>query len=387
MKNLIIIILVFISSTSVFSASNTLIILQGDTIPSKNTTGEGDDKVSQLIEKVFKYAPLPFAGYSTETNLVLGITKYNAFKIRDGIMPDSLIQPSSILAYAYYTLNDQYKFYTNIDLMHGGNRFNSKLEFLFLDYPSLYFGIGGDSKEEDKLLIDFKNFKLAPSFDYNFYERMYIGGKYIFNNYIDVKVIGDSSGTETAKLIQENEGIQSGAGLTFYREKRNNRLRATKGSYLYISSDFYTEYLGSKFNYTSTIVDLRKYITPISKLTIAGQFYSEIKTGDVPIQSLAVLGGTERMRGIYENRYRDKTVVMSQVELRFPIVWILSGVAFGGMGQVSDKFKNYTMSGFKYGYGAGLRLLIDKSTSSVLRFDISFREDGHSIFIGFNEAF
>ncbi len=32
---------------------------------------------------------------------------------------------------------------------------------------------------------------------------------------------------------------------------------------------------------------------------------------------------------------------------------------------------------FKYGYGAGLRLLIDEKTSSVFRFDISFRDGGH----------
>ncbi|RLD40429.1 MAG: hypothetical protein DRI86_15260 [Bacteroidetes bacterium] len=48
---------------------------------------------------------------------------------------------------------------------------------------------------------------------------------------------------------------------------------------------------------------------------------------------------------------------------------------------------DFKMDGFKFGYGAGLRLLIDEATSSVLRFNISFREDGHSIFIGFNEAF
>lgn len=384
MKAVIVNILLIIGSASVFS--NPIYTIEGDTLSSKGKTEVGDDKVSQIIEKVFKYSPLPFAGYSTETNLVLGITKYNAFKLRDGKMADSLIQPSSILAYAYYTLNHQYKFYANIDLMHGGNRFNSKLEFLFLDYPSLYFGVGSDSKDDDKLLIDFKNFKLAPSFDYNIYEKMYVGAKYTFNNYIDVKAV-DSLGLEAEKLIQENEGIQSGFGMTFYREKRDNRLRATKGSYLYITHDIFTEYLGSQFNYSSTIVDLRKYITPIPQLTIAGQFYSEIKTGDVPIQSLAVLGGTERMRGIYENRYRDHTVVISQVELRFPIVWILSGVAFAGMGQVQNGFEDYIMSDFKYGYGAGLRLLIDKTTSSVLRFDISFREDGHSIFIGFNEAF
>ncbi len=102
---------------------------------------------------------------------------------------------------------------------------------------------------------------------------------------------------------------------------------------------------------------------------------------------MAVLGGTERMRGIYENRYRDKTVSMAQLELRFPIFWIISGTAFGGMGQVAPTYGDFVMDGFKYGYGAGLRLLIDEATSSVIRFDISFRQGGHSIFVGFNEAF
>lgn len=93
------------------------------------------------------------------------------------------------------------------------------------------------------------------------------------------------------------------------------------------------------------------------------------------------------MRGIYENRYRDKTLSMAQLELRFPIIWIISGVSFFGMGQVAPTYGDFTMDGFKYGYGAGLRLLIDEKTSSVLRFDISFRKDGYSIFVGFNEAF
>jgi len=126
---------------------------------------------------------------------------------------------------------------------------------------------------------------------------------------------------------------------------------------------------------------------PTEKLTIAGQFFSEAKFGNVPLQSMAVLGGTERMRGIYENRYRDKTVVMGQMELRFPIFWIVSGTVFGGMGQVAPTYGDLKMNSFHYGYGTGFRVLIDKATDSVLRFDFSFRKGGHSIFIGFNEAF
>ncbi len=350
------------------------------------STPQKEDKVAKIIEKVFKYAPLPFAGYSTETSTVFGITKYNGFKIKSSILPDSLIQPSSVLLYGYYTMNKQYKVYANIDLMHGDNRFNSKLEFLLLDYPSLYFGIGNNTSEDNEVLIDFKNIMFSPSFDYNFYEKMYIGGKYTFNNFINVKPVEEDSLIRD-KNITDNEGIQSGLGLRFIREKRDNRIRAKHGSYIFASFDIYSHILGSEHNYTSFLMDLRKYYTPIPQLTIAGQFYTEIKGGDVPIQSMAVLGGTERMRGIYENRYRDKTVSMAQIELRFPIIWIISGTAFTGMGQVAPSYGNFKIDGFKYGYGAGLRLLIDEATSSVLRFDISFREDGHSIFIGFNEAF
>lgn len=344
------------------------------------------DKVASIIEKVFKYFPLPFAGYSTETSTVFGITKYNGFKIKSHKLADSLIQPSSVLLYGYYTLNNQYKIYTNIDLMHGANKFNSKFEFLLLDYPSLYFGIGNNTKEDNKVLIDFKNIMLSPSFDYNFYEQMYIGAKYTFNNFIDVKPI-EIDTLIRDKNITDNEGVQSAIGIRFIRENRDNRIRARAGSYVSISFDAYTHLLGSAHDYTSFVMDLRKYYTPDPRITIAGQFYTEIKSGDVPIQSMAVLGGTERMRGIYENRYRDKTVSMAQLELRFPIFWIIGGTTFADLGQVAPSYGDFTADGFKYGYGAGLRLLIDKETSSVLRFDLSFREDGHSIFIGFNEAF
>ena len=345
-----------------------------------------EDKVAIIIEKVFKYAPLPFVGYSTETSTIFGITKYNGFKIKSRDLADSLIQPSSILLYGYYTANKQYKVNFNIDLMHGSNKYNSKFDFTLLDYPSLYFGIGNSTSENEEVLIDFKNILASPSFDYNFYEKMYIGAKYTYNNYINVKPVEEDTLIRD-ELIRENEGVQSGFGFRFFRENRDNRIRAKKGSYIFMSYDMYGKAIGSEHSYNSFVLDARKYTTPTPKLTIAGQIYSEFKTGDVPIQSMAVLGGTERMRGIYENRYRDKTVLMSQLEFRFPIIWIIGGTAFGGLGQVTPTYGDLKFNEFKYGYGLGLRLLIDEKTNSVLRFDVSFRDGGHSIFVGFNEAF
>lgn len=241
---------------------------------------------------------------------------------------------------------------------------------MLVDYPSYFWGIGNDTKEEDKILVDFRNIRIIGSFDYNIYKKMYVGGSYTLNNYLDIKPVNDSLYIDNEYAA--NEGVQSGLGIRFFRESRDNRIRARKGSYINVTYDIYGKYIGSDFNYTALTMDSRKFVTPIPQLTIAGQFFSEMKTGDVPIQSMAVVGGTERMRGIYENRYRDKTVVMGQVELRFPIVWIVSGVVYGGMGQVAPTYANMKMNSFKYGYGTGFRVLIDKATDSVLRFDWSF---------------
>ena len=367
-------------SPSAFPSANQFTLLANDSTEELSFA----DKTQNFIEFAFKYFPLPFGGYATETSWVLGITKYNAWKFKSATLADSLIQPSSIIAYFYFTGEHQYKFDVNIDLVHHSNKYNSKFDFIFLDYPSLYFGLGNENERDSGYMVDYKNLMIAPSFYYNIYENIYIGGKYTFNNFIDVKNLISRSDDS---LIVLNEGIQSGLGFHMYRESRDNRIRAKKGSYLNVGYDYFGNYLGSNFDYGAFTLDYRKYVTPIPQLTIAGQFFTELTHGDIPIQSMPVVGGAYMMRGVYENRYRDKQMLMAQMEMRFPLFWIISGATYAGIGQVAPKVADFGFDKFHLGYGAGFRILIDEATSSVLRFDFSFDKDGHSIFIGFNEAF
>jgi hypothetical protein len=342
------------------------------------------DKAQAFIEKAFKYAPLPFGGYATETGWVLGITKYNAWKFKSETLPDSLIQPSSVLAYFYFTGEHQYKFDLNVDLMHHSNKYNSTFEFIFLKYPSLYFDLGNENELDSGYLVNYKNLLISPTFYYHTFEKVYIGAKYTFNNYLEVENVEQRP---SDSLIKLNEGIQSGMGLHVYREARDNRIRARKGSYLNLSYDYFGKYMGSDFNYGSFILDYRKYVTPVKWMTFAGQVFTTFTHGDIPIQSMPVVGGAYMMRGIYENRYRDKQMISAQIDLRFPIFWLFYGAVYTGIGQVQPKIGDFTFNGFHLGYGAGFRIMIDQATQSVLRFDFSFDKDGHTIFIGFNEAF
>ena len=354
-------------------------LMQHDTVPEEVLA----EKAESLFGKLFKYMPVPYLGYSTETSLTFGIIKYNAFKFRNRNLPDSLMQLSSVSLYGFYTLNKQYEIKLKGDLMFGPNRFNTVFEFTFRDFPMLYFGVGNDTPEENGVLTDFKNLLLKPGFNYNIAKNNYLGFRYIFDNYLHVY----PRDTVPEYDLEGNEGIQSGFGLIYFREARDNRLEPKRGSYIYFSADLFDHIFGSKFDYGNFTVDLRKYYTVFGKLTMAGQLYSEIRLGDVPVQSLSLVGGKYRMRGIYQGRFRDKTLAMGQVELRFPLFWVIGGAAFAGMGQVQPHFSDFKGNGFHYAGGGGLRICMDKKTSSVLRVDVGFSKGGHTVFLGFGEAF
>ena len=93
------------------------------------------------------------------------------------------------------------------------------------------------------------------------------------------------------------------------------------------------------------------------------------------------------MRGIYEGRYRDFSSSSGQLELRFPIVWIIGGVVFGGIGETAEDFSKYSFDQMHWAAGGGLRLMVDSEHRINIRLDYGFSKDDHTIYFGFMEAF
>lgn len=148
-------------------------------------------------------------------------------------------------------------------------------------------------------------------------KNFYVGFSYSYLNCLDVHYL-DSANIVEYEDISDNKGLQSGIGITLAYEGRDNRYNPNKGSYALLQSSVFESWTGSDFEFTKWSVDLRKYITIFpKKLILAGQLYTENVSGDVPIHALAFLGGTSRMRGIYEVRYRDYSSSSGQLELRF----------------------------------------------------------------------
>ena len=361
-----------------------------DTI--KSDTAKSDtlsklDAMNKQMEYVIKYFPLPVVSYSSTTEWLFGLTKINTFRIAAD-QNDTTIQPSSITALAYMTQNKQYKFVVTSNLMFGQNKYESFTQFLLINFPILYFGIGNNTNADINCVLDSRNIGFVQSFKYNFHDNWYVGAKYRFDYYTKIDTIGECElCNEDVVNLTDNEGIQSGFGFSISRETRDNRFNAQKGSYINFEFMTYVNWLGSNFSYRSFSLDLRKYVTPVEWLTIAGQFYTEAKFGEVPVQSLALMGGSDRMRGIYYGRFRDKTIIEAQLELRFPIAWIIGGTIFTGIGEVAPDINAYTLQGLKWTYGVGLRMMVSESTRTNMRFDLGFYDGRSQFFFTFSEAF
>jgi outer membrane protein assembly factor BamA len=135
------------------------------------------------------------------------------------------------------------------------------------------------------------------------------------------------------------------------------------------------------------VFDLRQYFPIRPEHTFAANVYMAVQDGEAPFYQLPQLGGAELLRGYFEGRYRDKTLMLAQAEYRFPIVWRFGGAAFGGVGNVSPTFREFGSTFPKWSVGAGLRLMLNRDEQLNLRADLGLGRDTQGFYVGIGEVF
>jgi hypothetical protein len=344
--------------------------------------------LNSFMEWYMLYFPVPFGSYSKETNWLFGLTKYNAFTIRNSKRPEEATQASSVTALGYYTLNTQYKAVLESNLMMPGNRAIWKTTLAYVYYPLLYYGVGNNTQLNNERTLNTLNIQFSTSYLLKVWKKWYVGGTYDYYNYYKVETAGESDAyPEDSIRLTNTEGRQSGLGIRMSMEGRDNRLNAKHGFYVDASYQLFDMALGGQFNYQYFQVDARYYFPIWRKVTLATMLRSESRQGDVPVQSLAFLGGDYFMRGSYLGRYRDKVSLIAQTEARFPIFWILGGTLFGGVGQVAANYSKIDLGTFHGNYGFGLRLKVDSAHDVNLRLDMGFSGDQALFMMNVSEAF
>ena len=188
-------------------------------------------------------------------------------------------------------------------------------------------------------------------------------------------------------IVGRNGGLLSGGGIVVNYDIRDHLFTPRSGVLAEMVLFANEKFLGSDFSFQKAYLDIAAYFPVAKNHTLAAQIYAELTAGEAPFNQLSLLGGTKRMRGYLEGRFRDKQYLTSQIEYRFPLFWRLGMTAFATTGSVGSTVGDLFDDQWYYTYGLGLRIMLDTKARVNLRIDAGFGKETSGFYLTFGEAF
>lgn len=353
---------------------------------------------------------LPIIGRSIETGWSFGLAGSSTFRLKS-LVPDTTIRASdvqalspgdpvpvtvppvlkartsNVQALALYTTRGQFIVALNGSIYFPGERFILNQQFSYSSFPDKFWGLGKTAPDSTKEAYKFKQYYVYLHPQRHLGNNLFLGLIYEFQRVLDV--VYEGGGLFDKQNISGRKGYHvSGLGLSFTYDTRNNAFSPDRGMMLQFWFNQFDQILGSDYQYTNFVLDLRRFIPIHRRQVLALQAYGFFNKGDVPLRSLAYLGGASSMRGYYEGRYRDKNQVTLQGEYRVHLFARFGAVAFGDIGNVGSHLKELNFQYLKYSYGGGLRIALSKSEKLNLRLDYGISgESSSGFYLQLGEAF
>lgn len=308
-------------------------------------------------------------------------------------------------------------FYINHNIFTPGNKWNLQGNLVVAKTVTPDFGLGigrnySGPGHDDSILANPKHKGyVIHSIYYNIQEKVYknvakdlflgAGLSFVIRRKIQ---LNDSTGHTTPSAIYNREhgfpdDRYSANGFLFNVEyiTRDNPNRAYKGIYFDAGIRINQTWIGSTKNATQITTDFRKYFSlsrrrPETVLAF-WNWGSYLLNGAVPYLELPGTGrdGSFRSGRGYTSQYFKGTQFNdTELELRFPILRnkFISGVVFGNLQSANDEEGTKLFEVFQPGYGAGFRVLFNKTTRTNLALDYAFGRFGRKgFFLNLNECF
>ncbi|TVZ14621.1 BamA/TamA family outer membrane protein [Maribacter sp. MAR_2009_72] len=342
---------------------------------------------SQQVEedtiKNLRLNVLPVVFYTPETGLGYGALGLSTFRLKG---EKTTTRPSSVQLGITFTSKKQFLMFMPYEFYLDEERWRFKGELGYYKYFYNYYGLGMDSREEDKELYtaDFPRFRLAAYRE--LFKGFSVGLGYEFDGYNVLEPEPNGLLDATADIIGKDGGTISNIGLLALYDTRDNIFHPTKG--WYIEGVFYNSapWLGSDFTYRKFELDTRYYQRIKGDIILASNLFFGNRSSGTPFQDLNYLG-TKRTRGFDNRRYLDKNEISLATELRFPIYRRFKGAVFGASGTVIPSLSQAINTSYKSAFGGGFRYIVNKKEGTRLRVDYGISSEGGQFYFTINEAF
>jgi len=149
--------------------------------------------------------------------------------------------------------------------------------------------------------------------------------------------VSDSGQLVTGTVPGSDDGTIVEGALLLTRDTRDNTIYPTRGQFHQAVVLGAATALGSDFGYGGVRLDVRGYLSPGGRHVLALRALGDARSGTPPFDLLPQLGGDVLLRGYYQGRFRDHTLVALQGEYRLPVFWRIGLVGFAEAGQVAPR--------------------------------------------------
>ncbi|MEM8966993.1 MAG: BamA/TamA family outer membrane protein [Bacteroidota bacterium] len=332
-----------------------------------------------------KFVAYPTLAYSPETRWEFGVSALYVYYAKQ----DTSNRLSEINAFTFLTLESQYGLWIDHALYSDRSDWFFLGRLRFQQFPLLYYGIGSDTPEEEIAQVDASSIAIRERVLRNVTGSLYLGLELDYQQLTGVSF--NSLSSEPFDLPLGSNGSRNfGLGLGVVYDNRHNVLNVREGFFGETGFLHYDDAWGSDFSFTQFFLDAR-YFHPVTRnQVLAGQLVANNVWGDVPFNQLSLMGGESMMRGYYLGRYRDKTLLATQIEYRFlpfPFSKRWGAAAFVSTGGVSSSPRETKLSEWVVAGGAGVRFMIFPSKDVFTRLDVAFTEEGPGIYFFIGESF
>ncbi|MCU0377114.1 MAG: outer membrane protein assembly factor [Bacteroidales bacterium] len=377
----------------------------------------GDTSVVSEPEIKKLYLPvLPIIGYAPANGFMLGAG------VAGSILLDSARHThiSSALANLILTSKHQINLNVrhNIYLSHDTWIFQGDWRLLFFNQPTYGLGINdfpaamslnglGIEDTDGAQPMTFNYLRMYETFFRRINKRFYAGIGWAVDYHFKLKdELLDLSAIppfytshylyNTARDFSTDH--YSAIGLTgkILYDSRDNAINPYRGTYLDIGLRVNEKIFGSSKNSSRLLMEFRNYqLVGRGVNHFAFWLMGSIQlSGTDPYLALPSIGWdtyNRSGRGYLQGRFRGENVVYAESEFRFRIKsnGLLGGVIFINTITADNKFIDQKLfDRFAFGYGAGLRIKMNKETRTNICVDLGLGQNNSSgIYFGIQEAF
>jgi outer membrane protein assembly factor BamA len=350
------------------------------------------DTVAQKAGKLHVSA-LPAAGYTLQTGFAGVVSSNFAFYTSE----HSQANLSSILTSITYSQYKQIIFPVQANIWTKGNKYVFVTDWRYLKYPSLTYGLGGNTSSDSGYNINYGYLRLHQAVLKTVTKDFYVGLGYDFDYFWNISEIDPPAGkTDFQRYGLTKTERSSGISLHLLFDNRRNAINPENGTYFSAAYRPNFTFLGSDNNWQSLVIDTREYIRFPSSTRNVLAFWSfdwlTLGSGNPPYLLLPSTGWdaySNTGRGYIQGRYRSKNMLYLESEYRFGILnnGLIGGVVFAN----AESFSDPNTGQYNYiqpGWGGGIRISLNKFSRTNLCIDYGWGLHGSGgFFVNLGEVF